>query len=283
MNQEEPSPLAQALADVKAVLSRVPWRKVGLVSLWTLLGLGVVSAVALVVFLRQMAQGLPDVRQLEHGYTPPEVTRILARDGTLLADIFSERRTVVPFEQMPDHLKSAFLAAEDAGFYEHEGLDYLGLLRALAKNLAAGRVKQGGSTITQQVVKNVLLGSRAQLQAQNPRDDPGVRDRAHAEQGPDPRRLHEPSLPRPWPLRVEEAGLFYFGKHVGQLDPAESALLAGIISSPEHYSPRKNEKLALERRHYVLSQMKTKGFMTEDVFAAYVDAPLKLSPVPESE
>lgn len=283
MNQEEASPLTQALADVKAVLSRVPWRKVGVVSLWTLLGIGIVSAVVLVVFIRQMAQGLPDVQRLEHGYKPPEVTRILARDGTLLADVFSERRTVVPFERMPDHLKSAFLAAEDAGFYEHEGLDYLGLLRALAKNLAAGRVKQGGSTITQQVVKNVLLDHERSYKRK-------IRETILAYEIE--RTLSKDQILALYMNHlylghgrygVEEAGVYYFGKHVQGLDPAESALLAGIISSPERYSPRKNEKLALERRAYVLAQMKAKGFMTAEAYAAYVDAPLKLSPVPETE
>src|SRR5688572_1995685 len=283
MNQEEVSPFAQALADIRTELSRVPWRKVGLWSLWVTLGVGVIGVVTLAVFVRQMTQGLPDVRRLDGGYAPPEVTRILARDGTLLADVFSERRTVVPFERMPDHLKSAFLAAEDAGFYEHEGLDYLGLVRALAKNLAAGRVKQGGSTITQQVVKNVLLDQERSYRRK-------VRETILAYEIE--RTLSKDQILAMYMNQlylghgrygVEEAALYYFGKHVDGVDPAESALLAGIISSPEHYSPRKNEKLALERRHYVLSQMKAKGFMTQEVFDAYVDAPLKLTPVPESE
>jgi len=283
MTEEELSPLARTLADLRDALSRLPWRKIGLWTLWAVLGISLVSGLGLFVFVRQMAQGLPDVRQLEQGYAPPEVTRILARDGTLLADIFSERRTVVPFERMPDHLKSAFLAAEDAGFYEHEGLDYLGLLRALAKNVAAGRVKQGGSTITQQVVKNVLLDQERSYRRK-------VRETILAYEIE--RTLSKDQILAMYMNHlylghgrygVEEAGLFYFGKHVQDLDPAESALMAGIISSPEHYSPRKNEKLALERRHYVLSQMKAKGFMTEEAYAAYVDAPLKLTPVPESE
>jgi penicillin-binding protein 1A len=283
MIPEDVSPLARALADIQAVLAKVPWRRLVVVTGWTVLGLGTVAAIALFVFVRQMAQGLPDVHQLAGGYAPPQVTRILARDGTLLADIFSERRTVVPFERMPDHLKSAFLAAEDATFYEHEGLDYLGLLRALAKNLAAGRVKQGGSTITQQVVKNVLLDQERSYRRK-------VRETILAYEIE--RTLSKDQILAMYMNHlylghgrygVEEAGVFYFGKHVENLDPAESALLAGIISSPEHYSPRKNEKLALERRRYVLGQMKAKGFMTEDAYLAYADAPLRLTPVPENE
>ena len=283
MNEEDDSPFARALGDLRAVLGRVPWRKVMLVSAWTLLGLGVLALVAAVLFVRQMSQGLPDVHRLEGGYAPPEVTHILARDGSVLADIFSERRTVVPFEKMPDHLKSAFLAAEDAGFYEHKGLDYLGLLRAVAKNLEAGRVKQGGSTITQQVVKNVLLDQERSYRRK-------VRETILAYEIE--RTLSKDQILAMYMNHiylghgrygVEEAASYYFGKHMDKLDLAESALLAGIISAPEHYSPRKSEKLALERRRYVLGQMKAKGFMTEEVYLAYVDAPLKLAPVPENE
>jgi len=283
MNEEDDSPFARALGDLRAVLGRVPWRKVMLGSAWTLLGLGVLALVAAVLFVRQMSQGLPDVHRLEGGYAPPEVTHILARDGSVLADIFSERRTVVPFEKMPDHLKSAFLAAEDAGFYEHKGLDYLGLLRALAKNLEAGRVRQGGSTITQQVVKNVLLDQERSYRRK-------VRETILAYEIE--RTLSKDQILAMYMNHiylghgrygVEEAASYYFGKHVDRLDLAESALLAGIISAPEHYSPRKSEKLALERRRYVLGQMKAKGFMTEEVYRAYVDAPLKLAPVPENE
>ena len=99
---------------------------------------------------------MPSTKELKH-YDPPQVTRIEARDGSLLAEVFVERRTVVPIEAIPKVVKVAMLAAEDASFYQHEGLDYLGMLRALWVNLRSGSARQGGSTITQQVVKNVLL------------------------------------------------------------------------------------------------------------------------------
>src|SRR5690606_38402294 len=90
---------------------------------------------------------------------PSQVTRVLARDGTLLAELFTERRTVVKIEELPRHVKLAVLAAEDASFYEHEGINWLGIARAAVVNLRSGRTRQGGSTITQQVVKNILLES----------------------------------------------------------------------------------------------------------------------------
>ena len=226
---------------------------------------------------------LPDVKQLQHSYAPPQLTRVYARDGTVLANIFSERRTVVPFSRVPDHVKSAFLAAEDARFFEHKGLNYLGLLRAMAVNLRSGEVRQGGSTITQQVVKNVLLDQERSYRRK-------VRETILAY------RL-EKTLSKEQILGmylnhiylghgrygVEEAGRYYFGKHVEELNVAEAALLAGIVAAPEHFSPRKDEKKALARRAYVLGQMLSKGFMTQVVYTKALSMPVRLVPVAESE
>jgi len=129
---------------------------------WVGIGVGGVllaAALTVVLVVRHYEARVPSVAELKRGYDPPQMTRILARDGSLLASLFIERRTVIAFETVPQHVKLAFLAAEDASFYEHAGLDYLGMLRALAINLRAGRTKQGASTITQQVIKNVLLDS----------------------------------------------------------------------------------------------------------------------------
>lgn len=284
---EEPGPLRAALADTVAEmrerLRQVPWRKVFLTGAWISLCLAVLSIGTGAVLVFRLTRDLPDVRQLEAGYAPPQVTRILARDGTLLADVFSERRTVVDFREIPDHAKAAFLAAEDAGFYEHRGLDYFGLLRAMVKNVLAGRVKQGGSTITQQVVKNVLLDQERSYRRK-------IKETVLAYE-------IENKLSKDQILGIymnhlylghgrygiEEAARYYFGKHARELDPSESALLAGIIAAPERYSPRHDEKKALERRSFVLTQMRDKGFMTRASYEAYVQAPLRLVPAPEDE
>jgi len=256
------------------------WKKLFLaaVSLLTLTLIGGFIAVFLVV--EHYSKDLPDVRQLEKGYAPPQVTRVLARDGTLLSNIFSERRTVVPIEKIPDHVKTAFLAAEDAGFFEHEGLDYLGLLRAMVRNLQAGHVRQGGSTITQQVVKNVLLDHERSYRRK-------IRETILAYQ-------IEQTLSKEQILGmymnhiylghgrygVEEAGRYLFGKHAAELSVAEAAMLAGIVAA---HSPRKDEKKALVRRKYVLGQMLRKGFMTQEVHDASLDAPVRLAPSSEAE
>lgn len=248
-----------------------------------LFGLVVAGMATVLLVIRHYESDLPSVAQLREGYQPPQVTRVLARDGTLLANLFTERRTVVAFTSLPAHVKLSFLAAEDASFYEHEGLDYLGMLRALVANLRAGGTRQGGSTITQQVVKNILL-------------EP---DRTYR------RKIRETILARRLEQHlskdeifhlylnhiylghgrygIEEASRYYFGKKAAELGLAEAALLAGIVAAPERYSPRRAPERALKRRRYVLGQMLAKGFIASELFREAVDAPLRLAPAAEEE
>ncbi len=244
---------------------------------------GIVTAVLVVVLvIRHYQAGLPSVAELKQ-YHPPEVTRVLARDGTVLASIFVERRTVVPFAEIPQHVKLAFLAAEDASFYEHRGLNYLGMLRAVAVNLRAGHTKQGASTITQQVIKNVVLTADRNYERK-------IKETILA-------RELERTLSKDEILElylnqiylghgrygVEEASRYYFGKKVRDIDLAEAATLAGLVASPERFSPRRDEARSLERRHYVLAQMLEKGFVTRELYQRAYDAPLRLAPVSDGE
>ncbi|MCH2108092.1 MAG: PBP1A family penicillin-binding protein [Polyangiaceae bacterium] len=250
----------------------------------TLLLLGsVVASIVLYLTIRDYTKDLPDVSSLETEYAPRQVTRILARDGSLLEKIYTERRTVVPLERIPDHVKLAFLAAEDAHFFEHQGLNPLGLARALVKNLVAGRVRQGGSTITQQVVKNVLLDQERSYRRK-------VRETILAY------RI-EKFLSKEQILGmymnhiylghgrygVQEAGRHLFGKNVEELSIAEGALIAGIVASPERYTPRRHLEKALVRRAYVLGQMKKKDFLDEALYEKAMEEPVRISPSPESE
>ncbi|HEY6557475.1 MAG TPA: PBP1A family penicillin-binding protein [Polyangiaceae bacterium] len=251
-----------------------------LVSLVALVALAV-GGVFLVI--RHYEAGLPSVTELRTGYRPPQVTRVLARDGTLLANLFRERRTVIALGEVPDHAKLAFLAAEDAHFYEHEGLNYFGMLRALFANLRAGKTRQGGSTITQQVVKNVLLEPERTYRRK-------IRETILA------RRLEQYlSKDEIFALYlnhiylghgrygIEEASRYYFGKKAKQLTLPEAALLAGVVAAPERFSPRNNRERALDRRRYVLGQMLEKGFITQPLHADSAAAPLRLAPAVEAE
>lgn len=234
----------------------------GLVALGVF-GVGLTALLSLVGIFWYYGRDLPNTRDLLRTWRPPQTTRILARDQSLLAELFIERRTVVPLSALPRELVIAILAAEDADFYRHTGLDYPGLLRALAVNLRRGTIAQGASTITQQVVKNVVLSPERTLRRK-------VQEVLLA------RRI-EQELQKNEILflyvnhiafghgrnGVQEAARFYFGRDVGQLTLGECALLAGIPKSPVRYSPRNDLDAALRRRHWILGQMVEKGFVTQ--------------------
>ncbi len=205
----------------------------------------------MVVFfvIRHFSAGLPEVSRLETDYAPPQVTRILAKDGSLLENIYRERRTVVPLENVPDHVKHAFLAAEDARFYEHQGLNPLGLMRAILVNLKSGRVKQGGSTITQQVVKNVLLDSERSYERKIRETILAYRIEQHLTKEQILGMYLNHIYLGHGRYGVEEASRYIFGQSVETLSVAEGALLAGIVAAPERYSPRKSMPKALQRRN----------------------------------
>ena len=253
---------------------------------WVGAGLGaslLAAALTVVLVIRHYESGLPSVETLKKGYDPPQVTRVLARDGSVLASLFIERRTVIPFEEIPRHVKLAFLAAEDASFYEHQGLDYLGMVRALVVNLRAGRSKQGASTITQQVIKNVVLGPERSYERK-------IKETILA------RRL-EQSLTKDEIFAlylnhiylghgrygIEEAARYYFGKKAKEIDLEEGASLAGLVASPERYSPRHDAEKSLVRRRFVLDQMLEKGFLTSEPWKAARDVPLRLAPAADGE
>jgi penicillin-binding protein 1A len=245
------------------------------------LSLALGGAVAGAVVVKHYESELPPVSELKV-YQPAQVTRVLARDGTVLAELFVERRTVVAVKDIPAHVKLAFLAAEDAGFYEHEGLNYVGIARAMAVNLKSGRTRQGGSTITQQVVKNMLLDSERSYRRK-------IREALLS------RRL-EQELSKDEILElylnhiyfghgrygIEEAARDVFGRPVKDLTIGEAALLAGLPAGPELYAPRRDLKKSLARRSFVLSQMLAKGFVSQAQFDQAQAEPVRLSALTDS-
>ncbi|HTJ83471.1 MAG TPA: PBP1A family penicillin-binding protein [Polyangiaceae bacterium] len=243
----------------------------------TLLLLGGVAMTAVALAVRHYEAQLPANEDLRK-YTPPQVTRILARDGSLLGEDYVERRTVVKLDDIPAHVKLAFLAAEDASFYEHEGLDYPGMLRAMYKNLRSQSSKQGASTITQQVVKNVLLTQDRTYE----RKIKEVILSRRMEQEMSKDEILEIYLNQIYfghgRYGVEEASRYYFGKGVAQLSLAEAAILASIPKGPTIYSPREHLDRAVERSGYVLRQMEEKGFATPDAIARAKEEKIVIAP-----
>lgn len=246
----------------------------------TLVALAAIGAIALYFVIRHFEADLPSTAQLRGNYRPPQTTRMLARDGSVMAELFTERRTLVSIRELPPHVKLAVLAAEDAGFYEHEGLNYWGILRAMLINARQRRVVQGGSTITQQVVKNVILDSERSYRRK-------IREALLA------RRL-EQDLTKDEILEIylneiyfghgrygiEEASRDLFGKSAKALSVGEAALIAGVVAGPEKFYPRHNLAGAMDRRAYVLNQMTQKGFLNEKDFdTAKEEAPRIVAPV----
>ncbi len=242
--------------------------------------LAVAGVLTVYLTLRHYEQDLPSIEELKH-YDPPQVTRVLARDGSLLAELFVQRRTVVSIVAIPKSMKVAVLAAEDADFYRHEGLDYLGMLRALVVNLRTGSTRQGGSTITQQVVKNVLLTPERTF-ARKSRE---VLLARRIEQALSKDEILELYLNHIYfghgRYGVEEAAQYYFGKSGRKLNLAEAALLAGLAKGPSVYSPRVNIARSRQRRNAVLEQIADKGFASRALVDKAKRAAIVLAPASE--
>ncbi|WP_057774593.1 transglycosylase domain-containing protein [Cytobacillus dafuensis] len=187
-------------------------------------------------------------------------------NGEVASKITSNKVEGVPIQEIPDHMKNAVIAIEDHRFYDHNGIDIIGIGRAFFTNLKAGEIVEGGSTITQQLTKNAMLSSEKTYK----------------------RKIEEFFLAREiekvyskeeilqmylnqiyfgegaW--GIKRAAAKYFGKEVKDLTISESALLAGLIKAPSAINPYKNEKKAIERRDIVLQQMKTNGFITKEQY-----------------
>jgi penicillin-binding protein 1A len=262
-------------------LSSLPWKK-WLKRAAAVAAIGaVLAALGVALVVRHFEAGLPGVSELR-AYQAPQVTRVLARDGTLLAELFTQRRTVVPIASLPPHVKLAVLAAEDAGFYEHQGLNYWGIARAMLVNLRSRGARQGGSTITQQVVKNLLLTHERTFSRK-------IREALlsrHLEQDLGKDEILDLYVNNIYLGRgrygIEEAARDDFGKSARDLTIAQAALIAGRIANPRDYGPRASMTLALARRAYVLGQMREKGFLSDEQWEAATKEPVTLAPAVEA-
>ncbi|NLC70096.1 MAG: PBP1A family penicillin-binding protein [Desulfuromonadaceae bacterium] len=207
------------------------------------------------------SSSLPRVDTLED-YSPPIITSVYSFDGRVLAEYAHERRIVVPVTSMPPHLIQAFVAAEDAHFFQHRGINFLSILRAALKNVRAGGIRQGGSTITQQVAKSLLLSPEKTFTRKFKEAILAWRmENALSKEGILYLYLNQIYLGHA-SYGVEAASQTYFGKPVNQLTLAECALLAGLPQAPSRYSPYRNLQRARERQRYVLGRMAKEGYIT---------------------
>jgi len=225
---------------------------------------------------RQFTTGLPPVEKLLD-YKPPVTTRVLSNDGTVVAEFYVEKRYLTPIYKIPRMVQLAFVAAEDASFYDHRGIDLISIGRAALNNYRAGSTRQGGSTITQQVVKALLLTPERSYERK-------LKEMFLAIQ-----LEHELTKDEILYLYlnqiylgngaygVQAAANEYFGKDVAQLTTGEAALLAGLPQAPSRYSPTRNMEHALRRQRYVLRQMVNAGFLTHEEALAAEQEPIVLA------
>ncbi|WP_180955140.1 transglycosylase domain-containing protein [Peribacillus deserti] len=205
-----------------------------------------------------------DISNLKNTMYQP--TQIYDKNGKLASKITANKVETIPISQIPDHVKDAVVAIEDHRFYEHDGVDYQGIFRAAAANVKAGAVVQGGSTITQQLIKNALLNS----------------DRTYK------RKFKEYFLAKEVEKKfskseimgmylnqiyfghgawgIKKASQVYFGKEVKQLSISEAAMLAGLVKAPSEMDPFNNKDKAIKRRNLVLDEMVTYKFISKSEF-----------------
>ncbi len=215
------------------------------------------------VVLVFLNRGLPSVDSLKN-YEPKEVTQVFAEHGEVIGEFFEEKRIVR--RDIPIQVKQAFIAAEDSGFYFHKGVDFFGMLRAAYVNIMAGGIRQGASTITQQVARAFLLSSERTFERK-------IREIILAWQ-------IENSLSKDEILflylnhiflgagsyGVAAASQIYFGKDLNEITLAEAAILAGLPKAPSKYSPQKNPMRVKRRQLYVLRQMYENNFISKQEY-----------------
>ena len=227
------------------------------------------------IYLFDLSKSLPNLAVGQDTVKTARTSVVYAADGSVLAEWHGEEdRTVVPFDAMPPHLRNAVVAIEDRRFYEHNGVDTQAIGRALSVNAAARGVEQGGSTITQQVVKVLFTDGKRTLSRK-------VREALLAyqlEARTDKGKVLELYLNTIYfgngAYGVESAAKRYFSKSTSSLSLAESATLAGVIRSPSRFAPTEAPDKALQRRNLVLKEMLAQGYISPDEARQARAAPL---------
>ncbi|MFQ5574732.1 MAG: transglycosylase domain-containing protein, partial [Terriglobia bacterium] len=239
----------------------------------------VVVTLALGISFAEFAKTLPDLK--EQAVTKsPETSKLYAADGTLLTDLFVEQnRIIVPLTKVQPHLQNAVVAIEDQRFYTHKGVDAEAIARAALTNFEQGVIAEGGSTITQQYVKNTLIKPHKTLSRKIKEAYLAYQvEKKHSKKD-----ILEKYLNTVYfgvnAYGVETASQTFFGKQAAHLSLAEAALLAGLIKSPNNYSPYTYPERALARRSAVLRRMVQQSYITEAEARLARAEPLTVKPI----
>lgn len=253
----EPSNEAQAPSASKPNLVA----RILLQFLLVVFGLMLTGVLVLVFAISMAYPNLPEIDAIT-SYRPKMPMRVFSADNVLIAEFGEERRNVVHFSEIPDVMKKAVLAIEDDRFYEHGGVDYIGIARAAINNVTTSN-KQGASTITQQVARNFFLSTEQTIK----RKIYEILLAWKIEQNLTKDQILEVYMNQIYlgqrAYGFSSAAQIYFGKSLKDITVAEAAMLAGLPKAPSAYNPVANPKRATVRQQYILQRMKQLGYITE--------------------
>ena len=243
--------------------------------------MGVLGIAAAVGGWYWIGQQLPQLERLAD-YRPPAVTQILDKDGRLLSEFSHQRRYVVPLNQIPSDVIGAFVAAEDGDFFKHVGVDVLGIIRAAVANFRAGRVVQGGSTITQQVARALLLSPRRTMLRKAKEIVLAYRMEKYLTKEEILYLYLNQIYLGHGAYGIQAAAQTYFGKDCSKLVLAEGALIAGLIKAPTRYSPVRYPRRARARQEYVIGRMLADGQISPEEATAALNTQIKVQINPKA-
>ena len=229
---------------------------------------------------RSVCRDCPSVAQI-YAWEPKSSTQLLSHNGKRIAELFQERRTPVQIESLPPYVKHAFIAVEDKRFYKHDGLDYIRIFGAAARNVLSFRVTGGGSTITQQLARNMFpeeIGFRKRFvrklkEARVAREIESVYTKDQILEA----YINQIHYGHGW-HGIETAAQHYFGKPASEINPAEAAMLAAVVKLTGRFSPFVSQERAKTRRNLVLGLMANQGYLQEGEAEKWKQQPLPAEP-----
>jgi penicillin-binding protein 1A len=245
-------------------------RTLGLIAMFTaLLGAGIIAGL-----IASYSRNLPDINRMAD-YQPSRSTRVFARDGTQLADLYTENRIWVPISQIPVPVRNAFIATEDQHFYQHHGVDFGGILRAAIADWRHEEF-QGASTITQQLARRLFLSDQVSMARKIQEALLAIEIERYYTKDEILERYLNIIYFGSGAYGIQAAAHTYFGTDVSHLSIGQAAMLAGLPAAPSDYSPFVNLPRAQERQHHVLDRMVASGFISQDQEDQELDRPLGL-------
>ncbi len=246
-----------------------------------------------IYIVQRYSADLPDVDKLKE-YKPSLVSKVYSRDGVLLSEFYLEKRFLIPISSVPQDLINATIAIEDSDFYQHGGINLRGIMRAMIANIKAGRIVEGGSTITQQLARSLFLKHEVYIKRQKGKGEvKTVYARKYSRKIKEillalqmERKLGKKEILQMYfneiyyghgAYGVEAAAMHYFGKHAYELDTLECIAIAALPKSPNGYSPFRNPHRNKKRRSLIIDRMEKLGYLSAEKAAELKHGQLKLA------